>query len=63
MVGRDISGIADGSGSRIPRKLVLDLQMVDGVGTHPGVDQHENYSGCCFLRGRHPDRDGQTLAW
>ena len=63
MVGRGIGGIADGSRPRIPQKLVLDLQVVDGVGTHHGVDQHKNYFGSCLLLSHNAHRKDPALAW
>ena len=63
MVGRGIGGIADGSRPRIPQKLILGLQTLDGVGTDHGVDQHENYFGCGLLLSRNAHRKDSALAW
>jgi hypothetical protein len=62
MVGSDIGGIAVGSRPRIPQEPVVGLQTVDGVGTHHGVDQHENYFGCGLLCNRNAHRKDPVLA-
>ena len=62
MVGRNISGISDGFRARIPQKLVLGLQTVDGFGTLTGLDQHEDYSRRCVLLGGNADWARQALA-
>jgi hypothetical protein len=62
-VGLGTSGIAGGSCPRIPQKLVLGLQTVDGVGTHHGLDQHEDYFGCCLLLRRYAHWNDPAVAW
>ena len=63
MVGRHISGIVDRSGAFISNKLGVALQAVDGVGTHYGLDQHEDYFGRCVLSCSNAYWLNPTLAW
>ena len=62
MVGRGGRGMLTRSRRRLPKKLVLGSQGLDGGWACPGLDQHENYSGCSLLLYRNPDRDGETVA-
>ena len=62
MVGRGARGMPTRSRRRLPKKLILGSQGLDGGRACPGLDQHENYSRCGLLLYRNPNRRRQTLA-